>query len=394
MYTLLLALIYLAFVSLGLPDSLLGTAWPVMQNDLNSPMYFAGIVSMIIAGGTIVSSLLSERLTKKLGTPTVTVASVFLTAFALLGFSFASKFYMLCIIAIPYGLGAGAIDAALNNYVALHYNSRHMSWLHCFWGVGTIISPYIMSLALTYSSWEWGYRITFFIQLSIAFILLLTLGVWRVNKSREQLQSDTVGDGDSSEVIGIRRALKIPGVPYLLLGFLGYCAAEATVMLWSSSYLVEARGLSEETAAAFTSLLFIGITVGRFINGIIAEKFSDAILIRVGAAIAIVGMAVILLPIPGAYAAVIGLFLVGLGFAPIYPCIIHSTPSNFGEKNSQAIIGIQMASAYLGSTLMPPVFGLIADFISIKLLPVYILAFTALMIVMVELTAKRVKQDK
>ena len=385
MYTLLLSLIYLAFVSLGLPDSLLGTAWPVMQGDLNCPMYFAGIVSMIISGGTIASSLLSERLTKRLGTPAVTVVSVFLTALALLGFSFADHFLWLCVIAVPYGLGAGAIDAALNNYVAIHYTSRHMSWLHCFWGVGTIISPYIMSLALTYSTWNVGYRATSFIQLGIAAVLLCTVGVWKMNKRSAGISESEGADG---EIIGIRASLRIPGVPYLLIGFFGYCAAEATAMLWASSFLVNARGLTEERAAAFTSLLFIGITAGRFINGFITDKLSDKALIRIGTAISLFGLLLVL--IPTTLTAIIGLLLVGLGFAPIYPCIIHSTPASFGEKNSQAIIGIQMASAYVGTTLAPPLFGVIADFVSVELFAVFILLFVVLMTVMLEITNRKV----
>ena len=390
MYSLLLALIYLAFISLGLPDSLLGTAWPVMQIELGAPLYFAGIVSMIVSGGTIISSLSSERLTKKFGAKYVTVASVFLTAAALFGFSQATKFYHLCLIAVPYGLGAGAIDAALNNYVAIHYNSRHMSWLHCFWGVGTVISPYVMSLALTYSSWSTGYKVVSLIQIIIGLILVATLGVWRVNEKKE---SPDVSD-KRSEVIGIRGTVRIKGVPLIMLGFFGYCAAEATVMLWTSSYLVEARGISEEIAAGFTSLFFIGITLGRFISGIIAERLSDKTMIRLGTVISALGMLLILIPFSIDAPALIGFLLIGLGYAPIYPCIIHSTPSNFGEENSQAVIGIQMASAYVGSTFMPPVFGLLADFVSIKLLPVYVILFTALMIVMVELTSRKVKENE
>lgn len=255
MYTLLLVLIYIAFISLGLPDSLLGSGWPVMHGDLQVPVSYMGIVTMIISAGTVVSSLCSYRLTKKLGTPVVTVGSVFLTAAALLGFSFANQFWMLLVLAVPYGLGAGAIDAALNNYVALHYTSRHMSWLHCFWGVGTIVSPFVMSWSLTTASWHTGYRTIGLIQLGIAVLLLLTLGVWKVNPPKE----DT-----SAQAKGLISALKIRGVPALLLGFLSYCAAEATTMGWASTYLVESRGIDPERAAQFASLFFIGITGGGF----------------------------------------------------------------------------------------------------------------------------------
>ncbi|MBQ8381478.1 MAG: MFS transporter [Clostridia bacterium] len=388
MYTLLLALIYLAFISLGLPDSLLGTAWPVMRIEFGLPMSYAGIISMIISGGTIVSSLMSERLTKKLGTPAVTVASVFLTAVSLFGFSVSKSFLPLCFLAVPYGLGAGAIDAALNNYVAVHYNSRHMSWLHCFWGVGTIISPYVMSLALTYSSWNTGYLTVSVIQVTIALILLCTLGVWRVNAKKDGLDSE-----GSSRIIGISGALRIKGVPTLLFGFFAYCAAEAIAMLWSASYLVEARGLSEEIAASLTSLFFIGMTLGRFINGFLTAKLQDGAIIRIGTAVSAVGALLVIIPIDSPITAIVGLGLIGLGFAPIYPSIIHSTPANFGKENSEAIIGIQMASAYLGTTLMPPLFGVIADLSTIKLFPIFILGFTALMIVMVEITAKKTSSD-
>lgn len=379
MYILLLALIYLAFISLGLPDSLLGSAWPTMQEIFSVPISYMGFISMIISGGTICSSLLSERLTRKFGTQYVTVISVFLTAAALLGFSTTKSFWMLCIFAIPYGLGAGAIDAALNNYVALHYNSRHMSWLHCFWGAGTIISPYVMSWALVNSSWQGGYRIVSGIQAAIAVILVLTLSVWKVNQKIGETAEET-------PVLGVSGALKIKGVPYLLLGFLCYCAAENTTMLWASSYLVQAKNVSHELAAAFGSLFFIGITAGRFAAGLVSERVGDRNMIRIGTAVIVCGVLMILLPLSGTLPALAGLVVIGLGCAPVYPSIIHSTPINFGAKNSQAIIGIQMASAYTGSTFMPPLFGLIANHINIELFPVYILALFALMYMMVEKT--------
>ncbi|WP_308539392.1 MFS transporter, partial [uncultured Ruminococcus sp.] len=356
MYLLLLAVIYIAFISLGLPDSLLGAAWPTIRVDFDVPLSYMGLVSMIIAGGTIISGLLSERLTKKFGTRTVTIVSVFLTAAALLGFSTTHAFYQLCLWGIPYGLGAGAIDAALNNYVALHYNSRHMSWLHCFWGVGTIISPYIMSYALTHSTWNHGYRMVSYLQFAIVVILLLSIPLWNIHKQSHQEQQ-------KAPVLGIKGALKIKGVPTLLIGFFAYCAAEATTMLWASSYLEGTRGISKDKAAAFGSLFFIGITVGRFLSGFISEKFGDNRMIRLGTGIALCGVCCIVIPNP--IVSMIGFIIIGLGCAPVYPCIIHSTPYNFGAENSQGIIGIQMASAYVGSTFMPPIFGLIANHISL-----------------------------
>lgn len=380
MYLLLLAVIYIAFISLGLPDSLLGAAWPTIRVDFDVPLSYMGLVSMIIAGGTIISGLLSERLTKKFGTRTVTIVSVFLTAAALLGFSTTHAFYQLCLWGIPYGLGAGAIDAALNNYVALHYNSRHMSWLHCFWGVGTIISPYIMSYALTHSTWNHGYRMVSYLQFAIVVILLFSIPLWNIHKQSHQEQQ-------KAPVLGIKGALKIKGVPTLLIGFFAYCAAEATTMLWASSYLEGTHGISKDKAAAFGSLFFIGITVGRFLSGFISEKFGDNRMIRLGTGIALCGVCCIVIPNP--IVSMIGFIIIGLGCAPVYPCIIHSTPYNFGAENSQGIIGIQMASAYVGSTFMPPIFGLIANHISLQLMPIYLAAFLTLLLVMISLTEKK-----
>lgn len=383
MYLLLLSLIYLAFISLGLPDSLLGAAWPTMQEAYQVPISYMGIISMTISGGTICSSLLSERLTHRFGTKYVTVFSVFLTAIALFGFSLSGSFWLLCIWAVPYGLGAGAIDAALNNYVAIHYTSRHISWLHCFWGVGTIISPYIMSAALLHSTWENGYRIVSLIQFAIAIILLSTLSIWKVNQKNDN-------EKDEHSLLGLKGALKIRGVPFILIGFLCYCAGESTSMLWASSYLTQARGISKEAAAAFAALFFIGITAGRFAAGFISEKIGDRKMIRLGTTIIFFGIICISLPIKTDVAALAGLVVIGLGCAPVYPCIIHSTPSHFGSNNSQAIIGIQMASAYMGSTFIPPLFGLIANHISIKLFPVFLLLFFIMMILMIETTYKKV----
>ncbi len=385
MYSLLLALIYIAFISLGLPDSLLGSGWPVIHTDLDVPISFMGIISMTISGGTIVSSLLSDKLTGKLGTRIVTVISVFLTAFALFGFSFSTQFWMLIVFAVPYGLGAGAIDAALNNYVALHYSSKHMSWLHCFWGVGTIVSPFVMSYALTNSNWNNGYRIVGFIQLAIAILLLVTLPVWKVhNQSAEKKQQS----------IGLIGALKIKGVPFLLIGFFAYCAAEATAMSWASTYFTEVKGISTEKAAQFAALFYIGITVGRFLSGFVTDKLGDKKMIVIGTCILSCGIIALMIPVSYPLVSIIGFVVIGFGCAPIYPSIIHSTPNNFGAENSGAIIGIQMASAYVGSTFIPPLFGLLGNHIGFKILPVYLIVFVALMITMLELTFKVTAKKK
>ncbi len=387
MYTLLLILIYIAFTSLGLPDSLLGAGWPVMHEAFNVPVSYMGIVTMVISGCTIVSSLMSDKLTKKLTAPIVTVISVFLTAIALFGFSFATEFWMLIVLAIPYGLGAGAIDAALNNYVALHYTSRHMSWLHCFWGVGAIISPFVMSYALTTSVWNDGYRVVSFIQFGIGVLLLLTIPVWKQNKVQTIEKN-----AKAQNSIGIVGALKIKGVPFLLLGFLAYCAAEATAMGWASTYLVQVRGVTEERAAAFASLVFIGLTVGRFIGGFIMDKLGDRKMIILGTVIAVCGIAILFLPFENEIFAISGFIITGLGYAPIYPCIIHATPENFGAENSGAIIGIQMASAYVGSTFMPPLYGLLGRLIGFEIMPVYLTLFVVFMIIMIEKTFRITKK--
>lgn len=377
MYSFLLALIYLAFISLGLPDSLLGAGWPVMHTELGVSVSFMGIISMVISGGTIVSSLLSDKLTHKFGTRTVTVTSVLLTVAALFGFSFSGSFSMLIIFAVPYGLGAGAIDAALNNYVALHYKAKHMSWLHCFWGVGAIISPFIMSFALKNLNWNSGYRIVGFIQLAIALLLLVTLPVWKINK--------TESTADTKHV-GLTAALKIKGVPFLLIGFFAYCAAEATAMYWASTYFTEVKGISGDRAASFAALFYIGITLGRFASGFITERLGDRRMILLGTGILACGIMILLIPVRSYMTAFAAFLVIGFGCAPIYPCIIHSTPANFGAENSGAIIGIQMASAYVGSTFIPPLFGLLGNAVGFSVMPVYLLAFFVLMIIMTEAT--------
>lgn len=388
MYTLLIAIIYLAFISLGLPDSLLGSAWPVIYGDLNVPLSYMGILTMIVSGCIIISSLASDRITKKFGTGAVTVTSVFLTVFALLGYSFADSFALLMLLSIPYGLGAGAIDAALNNYVAIHYSAKHMSWLHCFWGIGTIVSPSIMSFALTKYSWSFGYRAVAVIQLVIAIILLLAMPLWRINRNE-----DDKAQG-KEKTVGIIEALKIKGVPSLLLGFFGYCALESTATNWAATYLVTERSLDEADAAMFGALVFLGITLGRFLAGFVMDKLGNLNVIRLGTVIACVGLLLLLLPTQGYIVPLVGLLILGLGCAPIYPCIINSTPSNFGAENSGAIIGIQMASAYIGSTFMSPLFGLIARAIGFGAYPLYMLVFLVLLTVMINMTFKITSKKK
>lgn len=400
MTQLLLAIIYLAFISLGLPDSLLGSAWPTMYIQFDVPISYAGIISMIISAGTIVSSLQSDRLTKKLGTGKVTAISVAATAVALFGFSFSHSFWALCLWAIPYGLGAGSVDASLNNYVALHYESRHMSWLHCMWGVGATAGPYIMGIALSMGQgWNMGYRYIGIIQVVLTAILIFSLPLWKERKSpTENLQNaemeqllENVSEkaGTTSEkVLSLHEILKIAGAKEVMLCFFCYCALEQTAGLWASSYLTLHKGVSSETAAIFASLFYIGITVGRAISGFITMKLNDTQMVRLGQSIIVLGIMAMVLPGSNALA-LAGLILIGLGCAPIYPCVIHSTPAHFGADKSQAIIGVQMAFAYIGILAMPPLFGVLASRISVALLPCYLFAILVVMVIMHELLTKK-----
>lgn len=384
MFQMLLLIIYLAFISLGLPDSLLGAAWPVMYQEFSVPVSYAGGISMIIAFGTIVSSLQSDRLTKKFGTGWVTAASVFMTAAALFGFSISHSYLALCLWAVPYGLGAGSVDASLNNYVALHYASRHMSWLHCMWGVGASLGPYIMGYALTAGrGWNMGYRYISILQIVLTAVLVFSLSLWKKQEAGQEAECG------KAEPLSLSRVVKIPGAREIMVAFFCYCALEQTAGLWASSYLVLRRGIDPETAAWFASLFYIGITGGRALSGFLTMKFDDTQMIRLGFGFILAGVALLFLPF-GSVSSLLGLVLVGLGCAPVYPSIIHSTPEHFGADKSQAMIGVQMASAYTGTLLMPPLFGLIANHISVALFPVYLLAILVLMAVMHEKMLRKV----
>lgn len=381
---LLLAIIYIAFISLGLPDSLLGSAWPSIYTEFGVPLSYAGIISMIIAFGTIISSLQSDRLTRKLGTGKVTAISVVMTALALFGFSVSHSFAMLCLWAIPYGLGAGSVDASLNNYVALHYESKHMSWLHCMWGVGATLGPYIMGFALTGGNgWNMGYRYIGILQIVLTAVLFFSLPLWKGSKTTATDSADT-----SRKPLSLPEIIRIPGAKEVMLCFFCYCALEQTTGLWASSYLTLYKGILPETAASFASLFFIGITIGRALSGFVTMKLSNVQMIRLGQVLIAVGIITMLLPGLPLFS-LIGLILIGLGCAPIYPCIIHSTPAHFGAERSQAIIGVQMASAYIGTCLMPPLFGILANRITVALLPLYLLAVLLIMVLMHELLTRK-----
>ena len=377
MFQLLLAIIYLSFISLGLPDSLLGSAWPTMYPELGVPVSYAGAVSMIIALGTVVSSLQSDRLTLKLGTGKVTAISVAMTAAALFGFSVSHSFWLLCLWAVPYGLGAGSVDASLNNYVALHYESKHMSWLHCMWGIGATAGPYIMGYALTHGmGWNGGYRAISIIQIALTAAIVFSLPVW---KGRIQIKDGA--PEKAYRALSLGEIVRVPGAKEVMLCFFCYCSVEQTAGLWASSYLTLYKGVSADTAGSFASMFYLGITAGRAVSGFITMKLNDRQMVRLGLSVILLGVVVMLLPL-GRTISLSGQILIGLGCAPVYPCLIHSTPSHFGADKSQAIIGVQMASAYVGTCLMPPVFGLIAGHISVSLLPVYLLLFLVLMTLM------------
>ncbi len=374
MFSFLLPVIYLAFISLGLPDALLGAAWPSMYQPLGADLSWAGAVSMIISAGTIVSSLASDRLNSRLGTGKVTAGSVALTAIALFGFSTCTAFWQLCVWAVPYGLGAGSVDAALNNYVALHYQSRHMSWLHCMWGVGASVGPVIMGRALAAGSWQSGYRVISLMQIVLTAILLFSLPLWK------RPDEDGAGVNVTPEHRSLPQLLHIPGVPEVMISFACYSAVEATAGMWAASYCTLMRGIDAQTAAGWASLFYLGITVGRFFSGFLTMKFNDHQMIRGGQAVILVGLVLIFLP-AGNTLLFAGLIIVGLGCAPIYPSIIHETPANFGRNLSMSMTGVQMAAAYVGTTLLPPFFGLLAQHISMGLFPWYLLTALILMTV-------------
>ena len=390
MGSLLLALIYICFISLGLPDSLLGSAWPVLHDEISVPVSYAGIISVTITVGTILSSFFSNKLLHKFGAGLVTAISVTTTALCLFGFSISTQFWMLILWAIPFGLGAGGVDAILNNYVALHFKAQHMSWLHCMWGVGASISPYIMSFALVkIENWSGGYLIVSIIQAVLSAIIFISIPLWK--KGRED--NDDTPKLKETKALSFREIFAIKGAIPCFLMFFFYCSLEVTTSLWASTYLVQNWDFSPETAAGYASMFYIGITLARFVNGFLAMKLGDKFLIRLGTGIIAVGIALLFVPFSSTFA-LIGFVVIGFGCAPIYPCIIHMTPDVFGRDKSQAMIGVQIAFAYIGILAMPPLFGVIAGKISISLLPICLSIFLVLMFVMHELVLKKAKNNK
>ena len=387
MSSFLLAVIYLVFISLGLPDSLLGSGWPTMQITFGVPSSYAGYVSMTISFMTILSALLSPRMIRKFHTKWIVIVSIFLTVLGLLGFSISAHYWMLFLFAVPYGLGAGAIDASVNHYVANHYSSSVMNFLHCFYGVGAVISPTIMALALRLARWNEGYRWTAFIQAGILLIVILSLPLWKKN--------DAADDEEIRESAGIKETLRVPGVILTLVAFFAYCAGEATCFLWTPSYFAGTRvGLSDDTIAAFGSLIFGGLMLGRLISGFISNKLGDRLLIRIGIAVELFGILLVFLPTKSYVVTAVGFVIIGTGMGPIYPAIQHMAPTNFGARHSAAVISLQMASAYVGSTFMPMMFGHLQQAVGITVMPTCLFVFALLNIGMLELAYKKLGKNQ
>ena len=385
MISLLLAVIYLVFISLGLPDSLLGSGWPKMQVVFGVPSSYAGYISMTICFMTIISALLSPRMINRFHTKWIVISSIVLTILGLAGFSISHRYEMLFIFAIPYGLGAGAIDASVNHYVASNYSGSVMNFLHCFYGVGAMISPYIMSLALKYAKWNEGYLWTAFVQTAILAIVIISLPLWKGNESE--------AEEDRQESAGIRESIKVPGVLLTLIAFFAYCSGEATCFLWTPSYFAGTKsGLSDERIAAFGALIFGGLMFGRLISGFISNIFGDKKLIRLGIILEFIGIFMLFIPTQNYLIAAIGFVIIGTGMGPVYPAIQHMAPTNFGKRYSAAVIGLQMAFAYTGSTFMPMVFGVLQQHIGIGIMPVYLIFFAILNIGMLELAYLRCKK--
>ena len=413
MGSLLIAVIYLIFISLGLPDSLLGSGWPTMQVVFGVPSSYAGYVSMTICFMTILSALLSPSLIRRFHVKWIVAVSIFLTILGLFGFSVSGSYAMLFVFAVPYGLGAGSIDSAVNHYVANHYSGSIMNFLHCFYGVGAVISPYIMSLALRMARWNEGYRWTAYIQAGILLVVFLSFPLWtraekgfssgehgtsekKIDLGAESSSAATSdADNENASAAGLLDALRVPGVVLTLIAFYAYCAGEATCFLWTPSYFAGTKsGLSEETIASFGSLIFFGLMLGRVIAGFVSNRLGDRLLIRIGIAVELIGIMLLLLPVAHYAVAVAGFIVVGTGMGPVYPAIQHMAPENFGKRFSAPVIGLQMASAYVGSTFMPLVFGILQQSLGIAIMPFYLLLFAAVNIGLLELSYQKIKKSK
>lgn len=381
MYFLLLILIYIAFISLGLPDSVLGAAWPSMYRSFGVPEGSAGIITMLMYSGTMISSMASDWIIRKLGTGYVLVLSVALTAITMLGFSMAENFTMLCLIALPYGLGGGCVDASLNNYVATHYKARHMNFLHCFWGIGTIISPLVMGAFIENGGvWTQGYRAIAIFQFILVAVLLFSVPLWKRESNDHQ---------EEKSPVSFRNLISMPGVKASLTAFFSYCALETTMGLWTSTYLSEIKGIDLAMATKCGMLFYIGIASGRFISGLISEKLGDVKLIGIGISVTILSLCALLIPGTGGPMLYSLIILAGMGCGPIFPSMVHHSPEISGPDGSQMLIGFQLAMASAGSITIPALFGIIVNRISIALMPCFSLIFALIPLAMVLKISRR-----
>ncbi len=376
MSTLLLAVIYITYIGLGIPDSLFGAAWPAVYTEFGLPLSAANAVTILTFAFTMIVSIYSAQIVKRFGTPLTTAVSTAMTAAGLLGTALAPNFFVVCLCTVPLGFGAGAIDAALNNYVALNYKATHMSFLHCFYGVGVSLSPYLMSLALKGSNWRGGYAYATVLQVIITVITFIALPVWAKACHSETEEKS----GEEIKTLGIWQMLKMPKVRMACAVFMTSCGIEYTCGTWGSTFLVLAKGMSAQRAAATITFYYLGITIGRFLSGIIAAKLSSRRIIILGQCIVLLAIILLFLPLSYVFAA-LGLFLVGLGNGPLYPNLVHLTPDNFGRDISQSVMGIQMATASIGIMLIPPLFGLIAQVIGTWIFPLFLLILFIIMII-------------
>ena len=376
MALLLLTVIYIAFIGLGIPDSLFGAAWPAVYPDFALPVSFASIVTVISTVCTIISGLNSAKVLSRFGTPAVTVFSTGLTALGLLGYSLSSSFIWLCLLSIPLGLGAGAIDTGLNNYVALHYNAMHMSFLHCFYGIGVSISPFLLSILLgSTNNWRSGYRAAFFIQAGITALLFISLPLWKKVHHKSSGSSD---EKVTVEILRLKDMLRMPSVIACSMMFMTSCAIESICGNWGSTYLVTSKGLQPDSAASVITLYYVGMALGRFISGVAAKKLTSWQIIFIGQALTLAAFIILLLPV-GVNISAIGLFLVGIGNAPLFPNLNHLTPQNFGRERSQCVMGVQMSFGYAGFLVISPLFGILAQRLGTQILPLYLIVIYMVM---------------
>ena len=384
--TFLLVVIYIAFIGLGVPDSLIGSAWPAIHSEMNIPVEAVSILTFIISGCTVLSSMFSAGILNKLGTAKVTAFSTAMTAAALLGFSFAPSFWFMIPLAVILGLGAGAIDSGLNNYVALHFKASHMNFLHCFYGIGVSLSPYLMSQALSNAGWRSGYRYAFYVQAAITLLLIISIPMWKKSSSAEE------NEEESCINLTLFQMAKMPEVRQVWIIMLATNAIEYACGVWGSTYLVTEKGFEAKHGALALTVYYIGMSTGRFISGLLSDKISTWKRIGIGTIILAPAIAIMLLPLHGAVT-VVGLFLVGLGNGSIYPNMIHLTPHNFGKDVSQSIMGSQIAFAYIGVMLAPPAVSLISGLFGIKIYPVLLAVLYVIMVAALRCFVNRLKKQ-